>query len=324
MRPMAGIDVVVPTYNRASLIAETLDAILSQSLPPGDVIVVDDGSTDETDAVLARYGDRVRVLRQVNSGDLVARNRGLRAATSPLVAFCDSDDLWQPGFLEHMTRLWQRAPGLTAAFADFRILQEGILSKTTKFDGAPADFWQESRDLGNGFCLFEHSVVRQLLRYQPLFPSAMVVDRNAFLALGGWDEGVSRILGCDFATALRVVNAPPLGLVRAPLVSIRKHSGNISADTERMNLGDARVLEHVLATRPELEPLRGAVEASIAERRVAAFHSAFARRDFAAVRAIRALLPAGGKSARYRVKAAMAALPGPLAWLLTAPLRRRG
>ncbi len=87
------------------------------------------------------------------------------------------------------------------------------------------------------------------------------------LALGGWDEGVSRIIGCDFATTLRVAVAPPVGVVKQPLVTIRKHAGNFSADTERMNLGDANVLEYVMRTRPELAPLRKLIERSIGVRR---------------------------------------------------------
>lgn len=307
--PMAGVSVVVPSYNRADLIGETLTAILGQTRPPDEVIVVDDGSTDATATVLAGFAGRVRVLPQANSGDMVARNHGLRAASGRLVAFCDSDDVWEPDFLARMSALWLRAPGMVAAYADFRILREGVRSATTKFDAAPADFWASGRDLGDGFHLFEQSLVANLLRFQPLFSSAMMVDRAAFLAVGGWDEGVSRLIGCDLATALRVADMPPMGVLRAPLLAIRKHGGNISGNTEQMNLGDALVLEYVLKTRPELQRLRPAIEASVAERRIHALHSAFARQDFAAVRRIDALLPATAKDLRLRAKVAIAGLP---------------
>ncbi len=138
-----------------------------------------------------------------------------------------------------------------------------------------------------------------------------MVPRVGFLSAGGWDERVSRIVGCDFATALRVAATPPLGVIRRPLVLIRKHPSNISADTEAMNLGDACLLEHVLHTRPELAPLADSIRSSIAQRRGQALDSAFSRRDFGAVRNIYRLLPARFWCAKWRAKRAVAGLPAP-------------
>ncbi|MFC7552372.1 glycosyltransferase family 2 protein [Pseudoroseomonas wenyumeiae] len=138
-RPVASISVVVPTYNRAALLPATLDAILSQTLRPLEVIIVDDGSTDDTAAVLARYGRRLRVLRVPNGGDLKARNAGLAEATGDLVAFCDSDDLWKPGFLAAMLRMWQVEPALRVAFSDFVILRDDVWQEDRKFADAPRD-----------------------------------------------------------------------------------------------------------------------------------------------------------------------------------------
>src|SRR3712207_2443148 len=89
--------VVIPVYNRAALVGATLDSVLGQEFEGEfEVVVVDDGSTDETPAVLARYGERVRVLRQENAGPGAARNLGIRTARGEYVAFLDSDDLWFP------------------------------------------------------------------------------------------------------------------------------------------------------------------------------------------------------------------------------------
>lgn len=100
------VSVVVPTYNRADLIGETLERILAQTVPPAEVIVVDDGSTDDTPAVLARFGARIRVERIENSGEIDARNHGIRLARGTLIAFCDSDDLWEADHLARMVALW--------------------------------------------------------------------------------------------------------------------------------------------------------------------------------------------------------------------------
>jgi glycosyltransferase involved in cell wall biosynthesis len=94
---MASVTVVVPTYNRAALLDATLRAILAQSAPVDEVIVVDDGSTDETAAVCARQPKPVRYIRQDNTGlPAFARNRGVAEATGDWIAFCDSDDRWHP------------------------------------------------------------------------------------------------------------------------------------------------------------------------------------------------------------------------------------
>jgi glycosyltransferase involved in cell wall biosynthesis len=320
---MTAISVVIPTYNRGSLIPETLDAVLAQTVVADEIIVVDDGSTDDTASVLERYGRRIRPIRIQNSGELVARNTGLRAARGRLLAFCDSDDLWTPDFLETMAAQWLTEPGLIACYADFCILQQDSgLSGRSKFADAPAAYWSDLRGTGPDAGVFDRPIVEKLLRFQPFFPSCMMASRAAFLDAGGWDEGVSRIIGCDLATTLRVAARPPIGVVRRPLVAIRKHAGNFSADTEKMNLGDANVLEHVLRTRPELAPLERAIRNSILTRRRAALDSAFSRRDFAAMREIHRILPRERQTAKQRVKRAIASLPDPLNTLVAALVSR--
>lgn len=306
------ISVVIPTYNRAGLIGETLEAVLGQSQPPAEVIVVDDGSTDATGEVLARFAGRITALRIANSGELVARNTGIAQAKGALIAFCDSDDLWRPDHLARMAELWRHEPRITAAYANFRIVRDGVWAERDKFADAPPGYWQDLRPVASGLSLFDRPIVDLLIRFMPLFPSAMVVRADAFRALGCWDEAVNRSMSQDFATALRVAEHPPLGLVLDPTVGIRKHAGNFSADTQKMNLGDAAILDYVLRTRPSIAPHAEAIRASIRERRCAALEIAFARRDFAAVESIRALLADGALPQRIRLKAAVAALPGPL------------
>jgi hypothetical protein len=306
------ISVVVPTYNRADLLPASLDAIFAQTLQPLEVIVVDDGSRDDTTAVLQRYNGRVRAIRIDNSGELVARNTGVRAASGDLVAFCDSDDLWKPGFLGTMAALWQAEPGIKTAYCDFVLIRDGVWEQHSKFAAAPAGYWDGLRQVGPGLWVFDQAVIDRLIRFQPFFPSTMVVDRRFFLALGCWDEAASRIVGCDFATTLRVGEHPPIGIVRQPMVGIRKHAGNFSGDVQAMNLGDARILEHVLATRPSLAPYRPLIQESMTTRRRHAFDAAFARRDYAGVTSIYQLLPEAARSSATQVKRMVAGFPSGL------------
>jgi glycosyltransferase involved in cell wall biosynthesis len=311
------VSVVVPTFNRAGLIAATLETIINQTHSALQIIVVDDGSSDNTQEIIKRVNHDVNFIKIENSGDLVARNVGLQAATGKLVAFCDSDDLWAPDHLSEMLRFWGEGDGPICAYSDFKEVRNGLWADRSKFDAAPSGYWEGLVSVGADRALMTGDIVSRLLQFQLFFTSCLVVDRARFLALGGWDEGVSRMIGCDFATALRVAEHPPVGVLRRATVGIRKHASNISGDVLRMNLGDAAVLEHVLATRPSLSNHAVAIRHSITARRLAAFDTAFAQGDFNAARATSQKLPSTALTPRHRVKAMISDLPAPirrLAW----------
>ncbi len=96
--------VVIPTFNRSALVTRAINSVLSQTYPPSEIIVVDDGSTDDTPAVIQRFGERVRYLRQERGGASKARNYGVAEAASDWIAFLDSDDVWVEDYLCRMLR----------------------------------------------------------------------------------------------------------------------------------------------------------------------------------------------------------------------------
>lgn len=96
------VSVVIPVYNGARFIRDCVESVLAQTYPAHEIIVVNDGSTDETANILGRFGERIQVLSQVNQGRSVARNRGIQAATGDYVAFLDADDRYLPRHLEQL------------------------------------------------------------------------------------------------------------------------------------------------------------------------------------------------------------------------------
>ena len=104
------VSVVIPTYNRAGTVGRAIASALAQTDQDREIIVVDDGSTDATAAVVARLGDAVRYVRQENRGVAAARNRGIREARGAYVAFLDSDDEWLPEKLDRQVTVLEREP----------------------------------------------------------------------------------------------------------------------------------------------------------------------------------------------------------------------
>jgi glycosyltransferase involved in cell wall biosynthesis len=110
------VSVVIAAYNSEAYIAEAIESVLGQTLPPSEVIVIDDGSTDGTSGILARFGDRITALTQTNSGQAVAVNKGLAMARGELIGFCDADDLWTARKLELQLALLERNSDVEAVF----------------------------------------------------------------------------------------------------------------------------------------------------------------------------------------------------------------
>lgn len=173
------IAVILPTYNRAAHVGEAIDSILAQETPPEEVIVVDDGSTDDTLGVLARYGSAIRVVAKANGGAASARNAGAAVATADWLTFLDSDDLWRPGRVALLRRdLAGAGPDVVAHVAN--VLFRGVGEERDFFAAmrialAPGEVRQADRPLA----LFLHS----------FFLIGAAFRRDVFAELGGFDTG---------------------------------------------------------------------------------------------------------------------------------------
>lgn len=115
------VSVIMPCYNNASYVGAALESVLSQDYPNFEVIVVDDGSTDNSVAVLEQFGDRITVIQQPNQGPAAARNNGLKAASGKYVAFNDSDDFWLPGKLSAQITYLEQNPDIGLCYCDWAV-----------------------------------------------------------------------------------------------------------------------------------------------------------------------------------------------------------
>lgn len=125
---MEPVSVIIPTYNRAHLVPRAIRSVIAAVLSQDEIIVVDDGSTDDTQEVLKQFGERIRVIRTPNQGVGPARNVGLRAARHSLVTFLDSDDEWTPDSLLLRRQLMAARPDLVFCFSDFCNEDKGVIT----------------------------------------------------------------------------------------------------------------------------------------------------------------------------------------------------
>lgn len=301
------VSVIIPTYNRAALLCRTLDSVLSQSYPVREVIVADDGSQDDTEAMVAAAYPAVRYLSLPNAGAVAARIAGAAHATSSWLCFLDSDDLWLPQVVERHASLLRLAPDVPYSFGNFRVVIDDVWQNRTKFDEAPDGYFDlRRRTVAPGMHVVEEPLYARLLRFQPIFPSAAFIRRDFYDRIGGWDEAVGALLSHDLEFTLRCVKEAPVGVIDEPLVGIRKHSGNRSGAFLQTVIGQIGILrfalEHHHPTAQESEVIREQIRARSAD----AAHFAFEERDFVLVRQLLETVPLRERSAALHVK-----------WLLT-------
>lgn len=197
-RPL--LSIIMPLYNKSAQVLESVRSAQAQTVKNWEMVVVDDGSTDEGPDLLRALGDeRIRIVRQVNQGVSVARNRGVESARSDLIAFLDADDEWRPSFLDAMLGLAKDFPQAAwyASGYEIRHPREG-------------KFGSRLRDVKRGFSrgLLERYFLVAMQSDPPVCASAVVVRRGALLSIGGFPEGIAS--GEDLLTWARLAVRFPL------------------------------------------------------------------------------------------------------------------
>jgi glycosyltransferase involved in cell wall biosynthesis len=220
------ISVLIPAYNASATIRATLDAALEQTLPPAEILVLDDGSTDETHDILQTYGSRITPFRQSNRGAAQARNFLCKQARGEVLAFLDSDDIWHPHYLDVQQQMRRECPSAIAWFTDHE-----------NFFGSGKPEWQPgltSRPIQPEL-LAPETFIRRYDETPLSFQMSCFCVRKAELARLGVEP--FRVSGAE-DTFLHnwLPLLGPVGRTSAPLVGYRIHESSLSSNRLRVSL----------------------------------------------------------------------------------------
>ena len=235
------VSVVIPTYNYGRFIKAAISSVLAQTRSPSEVIVVDDGSTDETTAVVAAFGKAVRYMRQDNAGVSAARNLGVRESTSQLIAFLDADDTLEPSTLEKQVARLDSDEEIVLVHCAMREFDDET--------GATIRLHMEGGEdcVANNLLLWEGPLI--------VAAGAIIVSRQAFDRVGGFDTRMK--VGEDWDFCYRVAQLFKIGFVAEPLVNYRRHNAAAHWNVENMERGMLMFYEKAFATDdPEILKLR--------------------------------------------------------------------
>ena len=202
---MASVSVVIPTYNREHLLERSLDSVLGQTLAADEIIVVDDGSTDNTVTTLKSLHPEVKLIQQDNLGVSAARNAGIAAARHEWIALLDSDDVWHENKLERQITALNNAPEYLVCHSDEIWIRNGIRVN------------QMNKHKKAGGHIFQHCLPRCVIS-----PSAVMIHRSLFEETGLFDETLA---ACeDYELWLRICSRYPVLYIDEALIT--KHGGH--------------------------------------------------------------------------------------------------
>ncbi len=194
------ISVVIPVYNRPKLVKRAIESVLDQSLAANEIIVVDDGSSDDTPLVLESFNDKIKIITQKNSGVSSARNSGIKYAKNRWIALLDSDDIWHEQKLQIQLLFHEENPHILFSHTGEAWIRDGKSIKQKKQHQKPS-----------GFCFEEN------LNFCKIAPSTAMIDRSLFDEIGYFDENLE--VCEDYDLWLRILKSYEVGLIEDALTT---------------------------------------------------------------------------------------------------------
>jgi glycosyltransferase involved in cell wall biosynthesis len=259
---MVDITVIVPAFNAAKTIESTLRSIVEQRMQPREIIVVDDGSTDDTADVVKRF-PQVQYVRQSNAGVSRARNNGVALSTSAWVAFCDADDIWHPAKLGICLKAIRQFPATPFVFHDFYMFKDSeMFAQSGTFSGKTIfpifkengitikDILKESKTLVPGVeeCkdtkeveVLYGNAFEGLIFGNFVLPTTVLMRKDVFQSIGGFDPSFP--VGEETEFFLRASKNMDFLFVNVPLAGYRYNSGGLTANVPRLITHGLRAFE---------------------------------------------------------------------------------
>ncbi|MGB8658701.1 MAG: glycosyltransferase [Candidatus Zixiibacteriota bacterium] len=214
---MPEVSVVIPTYNSAHFLGEALQSVFDQTFKDYELIVVDDGSTDETKQIVAEYGDKIKYIFQENSGPASAKNNGIRNSVGKYIAFLDADDLWLPTKLEKQVKTFQQSPELAMIFTEHSVFNDrGIYLAL----------------IGKRKRLIKGDIARNIFLHNGVATPTVIVRKEIFNKIGLFEEDLC--MAEDDNMWVRIAVNFKVELIDEPLVKIRFHPERTTAAKKKL------------------------------------------------------------------------------------------
>jgi glycosyltransferase involved in cell wall biosynthesis len=288
---MPEVSVIIPTYNSARYIPAAIESILAQTLQDIEVLVIDDGSEDDTNLVVRRYGGPVHYFYQKNHGVAAARNRGIEKSRGRYIAFLDADDTWLPHKLERQLVGLKEHPEVGACYAAHVVVDANLTPLAIQRSQQRVSTLADLLTRGN--------VVGSLC--------TVVCQRSLFKEVGGFDPALSQC--ADWDMWVRLATMTEFLYIDEPLATYRQHGANMSRNVPLLEYDSLRVLEKGFAMPGLSDSLRAQHRAALARNYMVlagSYFRAHCYRDFArcAARAVALDVRQASYLAAYPVRAA--------------------
>jgi glycosyltransferase involved in cell wall biosynthesis len=233
------VSVVIPAYNAARFLPEAVESVRKQTTPVHEIIVVDDGSTDETEQVVQSLGGDIVYIRQANAGVSAARNRGISEATGEVIAFLDADDLWLPRKVENQTRVFLSNPEVALVATDRAEIdaQGGLLLDSLFKKQGLHEFFSELR--GSPI----PQALSRLVQVNFIPTSSVMVRKSVLAQVGVFDTAIR--YGEDLELWARIASQYALAVLPEVLIRYRQHGNNATQATEKLLLDMVQVMKSI-------------------------------------------------------------------------------
>lgn len=250
------VAVIIPAYNCADYIRETLASLEQQSVFPDEIVVIDDGSTDATPGIVSRFQAQsrlpVQVIQQENLGIAAARNTGVQQSSSTFVAFLDSDDIYYPAFIEKARAALLQHPELILCFSD-RDVVDGCGRLIRRDLDEPKFRALEAETLPDGVSILRKNPFRDLVPGNIIPIGNTMLRTDTFHRINGFDTDLRAVEDKSFF--LQLAKLGPFGFIDEPLGTWRRHETNTSSASNafKMNWYENLGLKRLEARSQELE-----------------------------------------------------------------------